>query len=275
MNIAKDCLVLNLQVGTWMGYKLDKATTRRVTDEAGATSDAARVNKHIIPTESLKPVTVAVGRVRSFFYDSTLPWKDNGDRLLTRTRYMDFIEKFEQLKSEHDDAAEDFLINRYPKAKAQAEFRMGELFNLNDYPSADALRHKFYVNLDIDAVGSAFDARLDDRADILQARVNKAVQSLWTRLAAPLEKFSEKMNGNDIFRDSLVLNLREVSAFIGDLNLTGDPELEEIRQRIDTELAAYDPDDIRKDPKLRKALGDEAQSIIDTMSSFMAAFSGV
>ena len=64
MNILKECLIVNVCVSTWMGHKLDKETTRKVTEGAGAKSDAARVTKHIIPGEALKGITTAIGRVR-------------------------------------------------------------------------------------------------------------------------------------------------------------------------------------------------------------------
>ena len=35
MNISRECLILNLQIGTWQGYKLDRVTTAEIGRRAG------------------------------------------------------------------------------------------------------------------------------------------------------------------------------------------------------------------------------------------------
>lgn len=272
MNVLKECLIVNLQIGTWHGYKYDKATTAKVTNEAGAKSDAARVNKHLITAESLKGITMLDGRIRFHFYNSTLPWKDNGDRLIPRPRYLNYIEEHEKLAGERLDAVEDFISNKYPLEFARAEFRMGELFNEDDYPKQSELRAKFYCNLDIDAVSKAFDYRLNDNDAMIQARVNTAVRGLFEQIIKPLEHFANKVGSDEIFRDSCVNNLKEMVALIPELNFTDNEELEAMRVEIETKLVCFDASDLRKDKDVRKVVGDEAASILDTMRGFCAAF---
>ena len=59
-SVRDELMILNLQVGLWLGYRLDKATTRKVTQEADAASDAARVNKHLIPRESIADIVALI-----------------------------------------------------------------------------------------------------------------------------------------------------------------------------------------------------------------------
>jgi hypothetical protein len=271
MNISKECLILNLQISSWQGYKLDRVTTAKVTNEAGAKSDAARVNKHIVSKECLTKITTAEGRVRVHFYDATLPWKDNGDRLLPRKNFVGFIQQHEKLVGEHKQAVRDFLDGgEYETAREQAEFRMGELFNPEDYPSVEDLRSKFQIKLDIDAVSRAYDYRLESNDAMIQARVNSAIANLWKRLADPLEKFAERMNDPDgKFRVNTIENLREMAELTKELNFTGDEELDRIRQEIENKLAGYAADDLRKDDTLRASVGAEADRILDQMRGFM------
>lgn len=273
MNISRECLILNLQIGTWQGYKLDRVTTAKVTSEAGAKADAARVNKHIISKEALTGITTADGRIRVHFYDATLPWKDNGDRLLPRKNFVKFIEQHEKLVGEHAAEVKTFLTDTYLSAKEQAEFRMGELYNEADYPTARELASKFYVKLDIDAVSRAYDYRLESNDAMIQARVNSAIAMLWKRLAEPLEKFAERMNDSESkFRVNTIDNLREMVTLTKELNFTGDEQLEAIRVEIETKLAGYEADALRKDDKLRASVGDEASRILGEMQGFMNAF---
>jgi hypothetical protein len=59
MSIASKAMVLNLQIGLWQGYRLDKEASRKVTQDANANQDAARVNKHLVPKDALADVVTA------------------------------------------------------------------------------------------------------------------------------------------------------------------------------------------------------------------------
>lgn len=283
MSIVNECMTVNLQVGVWTGHRLDKAASRKVTAEANADADAARVNKHTVPKESLRAIMTAANALRAHFYTDTLPWKDNGDRVLTRQRYMKFVAEHARLADAFHAAVETFITTEYPKAQEQAAFRMGDLFNPDDYPTADELRRKFYIGLDIDAVTEASDFRVDvdGKADVqarmeaaMQQRIGRAMQDVWTRLSDVLGHFAAKMGSDDIFRDSTVKNLEEIVELLPDLNILNDPALEQIRQDIKQQLIGYDPKDLRKDPMVRTAAAEDAQRIMDSMAGFMNAFGG-
>lgn len=288
MSITNDCMVVNLQIGTWMGYRLDKSASAKVTNDAGAEQDAARVNKHLIPKESLKHIVSAAGAVRHHFYEKTLPWKDNGDRLLTRKMYQNFIEEHGRLQGEFYNAVDTFLTVQYPKARDQASFRMGDLFNPDDYPTANELHHKFYVNVDIDAVTEANDFRvqLSSQAEneavrlnmeaAMNARISRAMSDVWARLSTVLGHFATKMSAkDDIFRDSTVKNLEELVAILPSLNVLDDPNLNAICDDISRTVMGYSAKDLRKNEATRAAVADEAKRIMDDMSGFMNAFGGV
>lgn len=285
MSIVKDCMIVNLQVGLWLGYRLDKSASAKVTQEAHAAEDAARVNKHIIPKDTLKPIITAAGAIRTHFYDKTLPWKDNGDRLLTRKMYTKFIEAHSLLVADFNEAVDEFLQVTYLRARDQAEFRMGNLFNPGDYPSSLTLKRKFYVNLDIDAVTTSNDFRVQlnqqeldtvkkSMEDALQQRVSRVMVDLWKRVAETLGHFTAKMSSDEIFRDSTVKNLEEIVEMLPDLNILNDPELEQIRLDIKRSLTGFDPKDLRKNDTVRKQVAGEAKRIMDTMAGFMNAFGG-
>ena len=281
MSITNECMIVNLRIGAWMGHRLDKDASRKVTEDANAAADTARVNKHIIPKEALKHVVTASGAVRAHFYEQTLPWKDNGDRLLTRKRYLPFTMEHSRLSSVFTDAVTAFLETAYPVAKEQAAFRMGELFKDADYPTLDALRRKFYVEMDIDAISDVSDFRvaIDDAAavkqqmaEVMTVRLNRAMCDVWTRVAVSLQHFADKMGTDDVFRDSTVKNLTEIVALLPDLNVTDDPHLEQVRQDILTHLDGIDAKTLRTNPTVRAVAATEATRIVDQMAGFMAAF---
>lgn len=282
MSIATKSMVINLQIGIWQGYRLDKEASAKVTRDADASSDAARVNKHLVPKESLKAVVTASGAVRTHFYAKTLPWQDNGNRLLTRAMFRDFIEEHERLKAEFQKAVDNFLEVEYPKARDQAEFRMGALFDPNDYPSAQQLKHRFYVSTDIDAVTEAGDFRvtLDDEhattvrsamEQAMQDRIGRAMQDIWSRLSDVVGHFATKMAGDSVFRNSTIGNIEELVALIPNLNVLDDPVLNQMAEEIKLKLAGLDPNEVRKDKEVRSQAAKDAEAIMAKMSGFMNA----
>lgn len=285
MSITTQTMVVNLQISMWTGHRLDKDASAKVTNDANAEQDAARVNKHLVPKEALKPIQQAATAVRLHFYEKTLPWKDNGDRLLPRKLYMEFIQQHGALMRRFDEAVQQFIDDAYPKACEQAAFRMGDLFKPNDYPKPDELRRRFGITLDLDAVTEASDFRvameqeqLDDirqtMQQALQQRITRAMQDVWVRLADTLGHFTEKMSTDSIFRDSTVKNLEELLDVLPGLNILDDPHLDQITQQIREKLIGFDANTIRKSPMIRGSLAQDAKAIMDQMAPFMNAFGG-
>lgn len=282
--LTERAMVMNLSISIWQGYRLDKAASAKVTADNGAAADAARVNKHLVPKEALAPVVTAANAIRTHFYENTLPWRDNGDRLMTRKLYMGFIETHERLASVFREEVEIFLTKRYPSAVEQAGFRMGELFKQDDYPAVSELRRRFAVHLDIDAITTADDFRVQidqEQVDKVKAsmesaaerRVQAAMADVWKRLAETVGYFLERMDKPDaIFRDSTIDNIAELVELIPGLNVLDDPAIEQVRQQVQARLTGVDPKDIRKNPDLRAELAGEAKQIMTQMEGFMRAF---
>jgi len=255
-----------------------------VTESNGADADAARVNKHLVPKEVLAPIVSASNTVRDHFYSNTLPWRDNGGRLMTRKLYMPFIEAHEKLVGEFNEAVRVFLDEKYPTAIEKAAFRMGDLFNRDDYPSVGELRHRFRIGLDIEALATSNDFRVQIDADHVEKvkaqieeaamkRVQNAQADVWKRLMEKVSYFAERLGNPDaVFRDSTVGNIEELIELIPGLNVLDDPDIEMIRQQVQAKLTGHSATDIRKDADLREELAGDAKEIVDKMAGFMRAF---
>lgn len=282
--LTERAMVMNLSIGIWQGYRLDKEASRKVTSEAGAAADAARVNKHLVPKEALAPIVTAQNAVRTHFYENTLPWRDNGDRLMTRKLYLTFIQKHEELVQAFDAEVAKFLDQGYPSAIEKAQFRMGEMFKRDDYPPVSDIKRRFYITLDIDAITTANDFRVQidqDQVDKVrasmekaaEARVASAMQDVWSRMAETVGYFQQRMaDPKAVFRDSTVTNITELLDLIPGLNVLDDPKIELVRAQIAKAFGQVEAKEIRKDPAYREQLAGEAKQIMDTMAGFMRAF---
>jgi hypothetical protein len=287
MSFIDQCMVVNLKISVWTGQRLDKEASERVTTEAQAHEDAARVNKHLIPREVLSPITKAQTQLRAHFYKMTLPWKDNGDRVLTRKLFGKFMEEHQVLANEFKDAVTKFITEDYPRARDQAAFRMGALFNPNDYPSPYVVERRFHVGFDIDPVSAASDFRVqlsDEELEKVQGtieramkeRVGRAMTDVWDRMFETLGHYATTMaDPEKVFRDTTVRNLQELADMLPAFNILEDKQLDAIRQKVQHYLSGIEPKELRNNPATRASAAADAQRIIDEMSGFMNAFKGV
>lgn len=279
MNLNDRALLVSLRIGSWSGRKLDKRVTREVAQSNGVTTSAGRYNKCLLPNcNLLENIHGKDGLVRTKFYENTLPWGLEGTFILPTSNYLGFVTSFRKEKSERE-ALVDRFVDEYPALKAKAQTALGPLYAWEDYPSQDAMRAKFYMELDVMPVPST-DFRVQISSDELsriQANVEErvkqaqasAMQDLWKRVYTKVEHIAQKLaDPKAIFRDSMIDNARDLCELLPRLNFADDPQLEAMRQEIESKLLK-NPEMLRLHPEVRRDTAAEAKAIMDKMSAIM------
>jgi hypothetical protein len=281
MDLSQRAMIVNLNISCWEGRKLDKKLSTQVADDNHAKSDQLRVNKLLISKDTFKDVFSARTALRTHVDVHTLPWSDSGQRVLMRNMFPVFMEKYNALEDAFKAATRDFIKVKYPAARAQADFNLGEAFNIADYPEPGELEHRFHVNMEIDAITAPNDFRvaLDDDTvarireqiqDATDRRLGDAIFSVWQRLCDVLEYYIARVGDHEaIFRDTTVTNLTDLINLLPGLNIVGDQQLRDIAKRLKDTVYQYEPKDLRKDEALRTAAAQEAEDILDAMKGFM------
>lgn len=281
MSLSTKCMTIDVRVSRWNGYKTDQAASNELTRNKGAQAGSAVVSKRVVPKEALADITTAYNALKAHRDKHSAPWSDKGPRIMTRNIFELFMSGFGELERQFNDAVEEFITVKYPPVRDQASFRLGDLFNDKDYPPPEELRKRFSVNLDIDGITESQDFRVAlpetelakvkaTMEESLNRRLGEAMQDVWLRIAELLEHYIEKMDDEEaIFRDSTVNNLVELMNILPGLNVTGDPELREIRQRIMNTIGSYEPNDLRKGSDLRAAAAKEAREIRESIDEHM------
>lgn len=283
--IETKCLIVNVSVSMWAGQRLDKSATARVTADAQASDDAARVNKHLVPKEALSAIVAARSAIRTHVYDVTLPWWDNGDRLLPSARFFDFTQKHRQLVQAFDAEVDQFVDGAYLEVVQRAAFRMGRMFNPADYPAPELVRQRFGVALSVMPVPVGHDFRLDMDADAMDAlrmevtsdvekRVAGAIVALKDRLVDTLQHFVTRLEGDKIWRNSTLTNLQELVETLPALNITGDPEIEQAYQSLKTTLKGWDANTLRKRANDKASVAADARTALDELLRAMGGEGG-
>lgn len=281
MSLANKCMLVHIHISKWNGFKTDQEASRELVRDKGAQDGSATVSKRVVPDSAFKDIVTAYNALKAHRDRHTLPWNDKGARIMTRNIFELFMSGYGELERSFNTAVEEFITVKYPAALDQAAFRMGELFQTKDYPDPEELRKKFRVDLDIDGITEPDDFRValpekelaqvkSSLEESINRRLGSAMQDVWLRVAALLEHYIEKVgNGGAIFRDSTVNNLVDLMNILPGLNVTGDPKLREIRQKIMSTIGSYEPDDLRSQEDLRAAAAEEARQIKEIVNGYM------
>ena len=280
MNLSDRALLVQLNISQWTARKYDKKATKEVADTNNTVMAAGRYNKSLLPMNGyLDRVHKKATAIRETYYKNTLPWGLNGTQMLPSANYLNFMSEFRSAKSEWEVLVNDFL-GEYDSLKLGASQFLGSLYDDNDYPSSHTIAQKFKMDMAIFPVPSTdFRVQLSDaelsgiQRDVeerLRHASQLAVKDVWDRLFDRVKHIADKLADPDaIFRDSMIENAREICSLLPRLNFSDDPNLEAMRQDVETKIAKFHPDALRNDPTLRRDTAAEAKAIMDKMSVFM------
>lgn len=280
MQIQDKAMLVRLSIGLPGNGRKDKPLTAEVTANHSLAGNAGRWMKTLYPPEAFAPITEKAGEARTFHYANTLPWMDDGQRILPVTHYTEFTAAMRRFRVKFDDLAENHFLSQLPLWEQKARAMHNGTFRPEDYLPEHKLRKKFAFAVDFQPIPSADDFRVTiNSADMdaikadMDARLAQAVADaqadLWRRLAEPLVKMVERLKDpTATFRDSLVGNLQEIVTLIPALNLTADKALAGFAQQVQVSLAGLNPQNLRDFPSQRNAAAVRAQEILDKMSGY-------
>ncbi|HEX8463232.1 MAG TPA: DUF3150 domain-containing protein [Abditibacterium sp.] len=287
--LASKSLLSSVRISQWSARKVDKAVTAEINTAKNAETDAGRYNKMLIDPKALAPINKAVSEARTLHLEKTLPWQDDGARLLPSAAFVDYKIQLETIKRKFDTAVSDFVA-AYDVERKAAEKRLGDLFKAADYPTQDQVAAKFAFELVFNPVPTAGDFRVtmaDAQAEVIRAEIEaraaanlqEAMRDVYRRVGDVCERMADTLTrykpsrGNDkaegIFRNSLVTNVTDLAAVLPTLNIVSDPKLAEIAERMRANLTRHDADALRENSRLRKDVASEAQAILDDIADFI------
>jgi hypothetical protein len=219
----------------------------------------------------------------------TLPWDDNGYRVLPAAAYMDHTERMRQLSNQFTPAI-DTLTQQFGQLVEEARVRLGGLFRSEDYPAPEELRSKFSFETKVMPLPDAGDFRVtlgDEEKERIKRQITAAVEAslqvasreLWQRLYEAVSHLAQrlqayKVTGDAIehpFRDSVVTNLVKLVDVLPKLNVTGDPELERLAAEVRSSLLV-DPQELRKSESVRTETAKAAAAISARMAGYMSGY---
>ena len=278
ISIASSAMLVEMSISTWTARKLDKRVSTQVDLDNGAKTKVVNANKNLMAgTGVLDTIVKYAANARAWHLSQTLPWTDNGSRLLPMSNFMEYKKQLGELEANYEALVDKFII-AYPNLVSAAAFQLGNLFDRNEYPDESSLKRKFKFTYSFFPVPTAGDFRIDineeAKAEIMancnsayEDRLNNAMREAWSRLHECLSRMSERLTDNadgsrKIFRDSLVDNGVELVSMLKHLNITQDPQLEQARRDLQSAIGAHDLDSLRDNSNAREVVKMKVDTIL-------------
>jgi hypothetical protein len=279
--ITERAMLAAVHISIWTAVKHDRKISRDVANQHGAHRDAGRYNKQLLRgADKLDDLRTLAGQIRQYFYKITLPWSDEGFRLLPSNFYFDLMARMREFEASFEQGVDSFLAV-YPQYIDQVRPELNGLFREEDYPAADKLREKFGVKLEILPIPSGGDFRVQMSVEE-QARVSREIdanvrqsltrgtEDLWKRLREVVSHMVDRLNEPESrFHASLVTNVVDLAEILPRLNVNGDADLNRFAEQIRHRLCNHSAQDLKKHDLLRVTAATDAANIVAQMDGVL------
>ena len=290
-DLSERAMLATLRISSWSGMMHDQEVTEEVSNSHKAAKEAGRYNKRLVAHKFFSGVSQAHNKARHTHRLLTLPWEDDGTRILSSTGYMNYTTQMKECRLKVEAAVKEFLADPDPYIR-EAQVRLGSMFNIADYPSSTDLAGKFGFDIEMRGMPEAgdFRAKLSEAStkaiikDIERRsseRLQNAMNDIFKRVEEKVLNLTEKLrnyvppqNGNKaegIIRDSVISNIHQLATeVLPMLNITDDPRITTLQKQLVDELMEHSPEILRADSKVRAQTLSKADKILKKVQSYMA-----
>lgn len=272
-------MTITLKLSMYRPTKTDRQKTSDLCVKEG--TNKYRVTKALLANcAELKEARSAYNALASYVRDNTLPWCDDGKRLLPNASYFDFANHVGELKNKANQAVET-LYKKWDQLVAEDIASFGLNGDPNDYPSADEMLSRWGIRTRFEPISSSEDFRVDmseeDRKE-MEEEYSKAISDsseyLLGELLTPIKKMVETLSmpedqrGKRWFESSLVGNIKDICCRARKLNINNDPRIEEICTQAEGIICGVTASDLKEDGEIRDLVSSEMQEVENKLSQW-------
>jgi len=278
--LAKKAMIVRLSSSCWSARVTDKEATRELLENKNAQKNAGSLSKALIDKKHLRDIREIIGRMKKYHNANTLPWDNDGGRLLPSTKYSDYSAFLRQVKRDLETAIQSFQSG-FQSYVSDATTMLGDLYQSDDYPDQYELKEKFAIESDFSKVPESSDFRVDI-PDYEQKRICKQIEDrvsqqhaesmekVWRRIYNTIEHMHERLSNEDsVFRNSMVENITHLVDILPELNILENKALVEMTDELKGTLCGFTAEDLRKDKTLRKEVAQKSQDLMSKIGTII------
>lgn len=269
---------------SWLGTqrKLSDLQTKQAADTFHATTDLVTASKRLIDTKNTtyRTLTAIKSQASSYWRSMTLPYPQEGVRLIKQSDAVAFEDKMREYKEQLSAAAANLQLE-YEALKVQSREQLGDLFNPLDYPPT--LEGVFEIKWEYPPVEPpnylmTFNPELyAQEQSRIQQRFEAAVimaedafaEQLQEMIAHLIDRLTDEPDGTKKkFRPSTIENFKEFYDNFRNMNVRSNAQLEGLIHQANALVSGVEPGDLRKNSELRRSLSQQMTTVktaLDTM----------
>lgn len=261
-------------------YKYDKGATDAAEASIGA-HKAGRYTKRLLRTcKELKEAQQAYAGLYEYIMDNTLPWMDDGVRVLPNESYMDFASEVSRLKA-NCAAKVQRLYEVWDARVVEDRLCLSGMWDIRDYPTKDDMLKRWGADVVFAPVPCSADFRIDmdeeDKKELDEAVKeveDKATGYLITEILKPVQAMASKLavpigEEGAIFRDTLVSNVNDVCRRARKLNINNDSRIDEAVKSIEDTMRSITPQTLRESQQVRETTQKRMSDLQKKLSQWL------
>ena len=282
-SISSAAMIVDFNASVWTARKKDHKASEAVNYANNAENGVANVSKNLLGTcPELLAIQKFVNNLRNLHYSMTMPWSDNGSRLITTAAYFDYHKAMTYGIDECYRLVKVFG-EVYPFLVPSAQAKLGSMFKRDEYLTLEHVMQKFSFRLNYTPLPEAGDFRIDIGNEAtaaikenyeahFTASIKTAMNDVWHRLHDNLTTLAheldvnEKGKGNRLY-DSVFEQAIELTKMLGTCNVTGDSQMEAMRRRLEDALHGTNVDQFKKSPTFREETRNKLKKAIASLPS--------
>lgn len=285
-SIGDRAMLVGLKITQFSATRTDDKISREVAKQHGNREDMGSFKKLLIEKSAIDPITKLAGSIRQEHYRRTLPWADDGARILTSTGYDAYMCWFRGEQAHWEEAVGEFM-DKWDESVSNAKEYLGSLFQPAEYPTREQLKTKFSIRHTVRPISQSQDFRVKlneteiaaIRADMEadnQLIIKSAMQDTWTRMYGVTQRMVERLKlynpekpGESRLYDSVVTNIKDLLEVLPSLNLTGDADMDDLSRQM-KELVKHSTQNLKDNHFARTETIQRAEAILSHVTPFIA-----
>lgn len=268
-------VLLTLNVSTFDPNRFDDSASKDVATQNGIDNqEMCRVYKSLFPRNEFKHIRATLSAIRQYHYLATHAWHIEGQRIIAVDRLPEYRQHIATLTTQLNEQVEA-VAEKWDQLIQAARPRLGELFRITDYPTAEGFRDSFKVQFRIHPMPVANEMTLigltDDEIAQLHnqcqqdsaAAYRKAHQAMWGDATEKLRKFIQQLESN-----KRAISERSVQAVVTAMQdsvryaLVKDEQFQLALDSVSAAFITFDGQSIKVDDHARSKLLTELRSIL-------------
>ena len=283
-SISSSAMLVTMNVSKYSGVKKDKKAAQLVEGTNQAARGATTVTKKLLGhCRELSMINSYIDNTRNrVHYYYTHPWIDNGPRLLHTSKYFDYHNQITHAQNELAGMVERFLVE-YDQIITEARSFLGNLFDANEYPTADDLKSRFAIRVEYMPVPDSGDWRLDVSSEansmlqnhyaaLTQNKIQTVANDIWHKLYNNLEALTRGLDVREDgtkgkIYDAVFNRTVEMIDTLRKCNLTGDTKMTRMSNQLEQALYGLNTEMLKHNTPLRVDTKNKLDDIMKSLPS--------